>query len=271
VEGPWENSPYNPMVRTRSQEEKWWRQGHGTLIDDVAGNWWFFYTGFENGYTLFGKQILLLPVEWTPDGWPRVKAGVTPTDIIAMPAGENVGHGMALSDDFASSALGIQWQYAPQTNPAEAFRMGDGKLTMRAKGKTLSQSAVSLADANWLGVMPVNHSYEAEVEITISDKAEGGMMLSGGRGGASSASLGLRSGEAFGPAGPAEFVKWSGNRIFVRLRNIKYDVQCFYSTDGRTWTPFDHSVSVTNGINLALYAGGEGEVTFRNFKYRGLD
>ena len=65
VEGPWENSPYNPIVHTYSQNEKWWRQGHGTLIDDVEGNWWFLYTGYEKDYTHLGKQSLLLPVEWT--------------------------------------------------------------------------------------------------------------------------------------------------------------------------------------------------------------
>ncbi len=36
--GPWENSPYNPLVRTESHDETWWRQGHGTLIDDVDGD-----------------------------------------------------------------------------------------------------------------------------------------------------------------------------------------------------------------------------------------
>jgi xylan 1,4-beta-xylosidase len=273
VEGPWENSPYNPLVRTRSQDEKWCRQGHGTLVDDTDGQWWFMYTGYENGYNLYGKQSLLLPVEWTPDGWPRIVPGVAATDLLRKPPGENVGHGMPLSDDFSSPTIGIQWQYAPDVNPAEFFHLGDGKLTMKAKGTIPGRAAVLPGDATTLGVMPVNHAYEAEVEISIPDTAEGGLMLSpGGRGGTSWATVGLRKGEAFATwPGQANYLDWSGNRIFVRIRNVKYDVTCFYSTDGKKWTPFDNSTYVTDGRRLSLYAAGEGEVVFRNFKYRGLD
>ncbi len=266
VEGPWENSPYNPVVRTESQDEKWWRQGHGTLVDDVEGNWWFLYTGYEKGYTHLGKQSLLLPVEWTADGWPRIKAGVTPTEILRKPAGENVGHGMPLSDDFTGSELGIQWTYAPSVNADEAFHVGDGRLSMKASGK-------SPLEATWLGVMPVNHAYEVEVEVTIQETAEGGLLLGGGRtSGSEWATAGLRKGEAFAywPRVPNS-MPWVGDRIFVRVRNNRGDVSCSYSADGQKWTQFANSTEVGRATRVALYATGEGEVVFRSFKYRGLD
>ena len=62
IEGPWENSPYNPIVRTRSQDERWWSKGHGSLVEDRAGKWWMVYHAYENGYTL-GRQTLLEPIE----------------------------------------------------------------------------------------------------------------------------------------------------------------------------------------------------------------
>jgi len=43
--GPRENSPLNPLVKTWSANGRWWRQGHGQLVDDVEGNWWMLYTG----------------------------------------------------------------------------------------------------------------------------------------------------------------------------------------------------------------------------------
>ncbi len=272
VEGPWENSPYNPFVRTRSQDERWWRQGHGTLIDDTDGKWWFLYTGYENGFTVFGKQSLLLPVEWTTDGWPRIVPGVAPTDILPKPPGENVGHGMPLSDDFSGPALGIQWQYARDVDPPAIFHWGDGKLTMQAGGAIPGKAAVPPAGAMALSLMPVNHAYEAEVEISIPDTAEGGLMLgSGGRGGASWAAVGLRKGEALATwAGQANYLNWRENRIFVRIRNMKYDISCFYSADGKTWIPSDNSTYVPDGRRLSLYAAGEGQVVFKNFRYRGL-
>ena len=273
VEGPWENSPYNPVVHTQSQDEKWWRQGHGTLIEALDGSWWLMYTGYENGYALYGKQSLLVPVEWTADGWPRITPGLAATDLLRKPPGEDVGHGMPLSDDFSSPTIGIQWQYAPYVNPGEYFRVGDGKLDMRAKGTSPGKAAVLPQNATTLAVMPVNHEYEVEVELSIPDTAEGGLMLSAGPwGGTTWATVGLRKGEIFATwAGQANYLNWSENRIFVRLRNMKYDVSCFYSTDGHTWTPFPNSTHVTDGRRLSLYAAGEGTVVFRNFKYRGLD
>ena len=46
VLGPWENSPFNPLVHTYSERESWWSRGHGTLIDDVNGNWWVVYHAY---------------------------------------------------------------------------------------------------------------------------------------------------------------------------------------------------------------------------------
>jgi hypothetical protein len=177
-----------------------------------------------------------------------------------------------LSDDFSSDTLGIQWQYDPAVKAAESFRLGGGKLVMQAAGAIPGKAAVPPEGASWLGVMPVNHSYEAEVEVSISGTAEGGLMLSGrGRDG-SWATVGLREGEALATwAGQANYLKWSDKRIFLRLRNLHYDLQCFYSADGKQWTPFENSTYIGGGRILALYAAGEGAVTFRNFKYRGLE
>lgn len=52
VTGPWENSPYNPVVHTYSAHDNWWSKGHGALIDDVNG------TG--------GSYIMPMPKAITP-------------------------------------------------------------------------------------------------------------------------------------------------------------------------------------------------------------
>jgi xylan 1,4-beta-xylosidase len=256
--GPWENSPYNPVIRTENHNERWWRQGHGTLIDDAKGNWWFFYTGYENGFTYLGKQSLMLPVEWTEDGWPRVIPGIGPEDLLPMPPGENVGHGMPLSDDFTNSKIGIQWSYRIQGNPDEIFHTGNGQLKMTESGNS-SSGGTSLS------IMPVNHAYEVEVDVTIPKTAEGGIMLG-------DVKVGLRNEEAFAywPRVP-NAIPWTGERIFVRIRNDCGDISCYYSKDGQKWSQYGNSTSVTGSRSVSLYAAGEGDVIFRNFKYRGLD
>ena len=35
--GPWENSPYNPIVHTFSADETWWSRGHGSLVEGPDG------------------------------------------------------------------------------------------------------------------------------------------------------------------------------------------------------------------------------------------
>ena len=122
IEGPWENSPYNPIMRTESRDERWWSKGHGTLVDDRAGRWWMVYHAYENGYYTLGRQALLEPVEWTADGWFRM-AGADPAAPIAKPAGQPGPHGFAFSDDFSTSRMGVQWSfYAGDAGDRERYR-----------------------------------------------------------------------------------------------------------------------------------------------------
>ncbi|MFT3738080.1 MAG: family 43 glycosylhydrolase [Breznakibacter sp.] len=95
VLGPWENSPYNPVVHTYSDTDNWWSKGHGTLVDDVNGNWWIVYHAYAKGYHTLGRQTLIEPVEWTSDGWYHTKKEGHPV----VPAG-GAGHGLELSDNF---------------------------------------------------------------------------------------------------------------------------------------------------------------------------
>ena len=70
VTGPWENSPYNPLVHTYSADEAWWSKGHGTLIDDPDGNWYIVYHAYRNGFHTLGRSTIIESVNWTKDGWP---------------------------------------------------------------------------------------------------------------------------------------------------------------------------------------------------------
>ena len=278
VEGPWENSPYNPIVHTDNQNESWVRQGHGTLIDDIKGNWWFMYTGYEKGYENLGKQSLLLPVEWTKDGWPVIPKEVTPESNIKKPAGENIGHGLSLSDDFTSKELGNQWSAESGVDPNAIVESGNGFLKMPANGEIARESATQPVGASTLSLTQFHHSYEVQVEIEIPETAEGGILISARAGRNSTgisrnafATAGIRKDELFATwGGVANYVAWNGSHIFVKIRNINSDVSCFYSTDGNNWTMFKNSTSVSNASNISLFATGKGDVIFKNFKFKGI-
>lgn len=70
--GPWENSPYNPLVHTYSADEEWWSKGHGTIFDDADGNWYVIYHSYRNGYHTLGRTTIIESVVWTEDGWPKL-------------------------------------------------------------------------------------------------------------------------------------------------------------------------------------------------------
>lgn len=275
IEGPWENSPYNPIMRTRSRDERWWSKGHGTLVEDGAGQWWMVYHAYENGYYTLGRQTLLEPVEWTSDGWFKM-AGADPAMPIGKPAGTAGPHGMAFSDDFSASKMGVQWSfYAGDEHDRARYRYDTGALVLKAKG-------TSPADSSPLWFVNGDHAYEMEVEIDADPNASGGLLVFYSRklyAGLGFSSRNLRL-HVYGMDRTSAKPAHLGQRMWIRLRNDRHIVTLDYSADGRTWQRFDRAIEVSGyhhnvaydflSLRPALYASGDGEVRFRNFTYRAL-
>jgi beta-xylosidase len=277
LEGPWENSPYNPVVRTRSKDEKWWSRGHATLLPGPDGRQWYLvYHAYENGYYNLGRQTLLEPVEWTEDGW--VKACVP--DIAAplpMPAGGSaVTHGFALSDDFSTNKMGRQWNFFRNDRPlAERFRYEDRSLVLKAQGTTPK-------DCSPLAFICGDQSYEVQVEVDCDDTATAGLLVFYSE--RLFAGLGFSKDKMleYGKGDIASFPKQFplGRHYFLRLRNDHHVLTLWYSPDGEKWTRhwmqfevsgYNHNVAGGFlSLRPALFAAGQGEVRFRDFRYRAL-
>jgi xylan 1,4-beta-xylosidase len=275
IDGPWENSPYNPILRTQSSAERWWSKGHGTLVEDRAGKWWMVYHAYENGYYTLGRQTLLEPIEWTADGWFRT-AGADPAAPIAKPAGEAGPHGFAFSDDFSGNRMGLQWSfYAGDEDDRSRYRYENGALVLKAKG-------MSPATASPLWFVAGDHAYEIEVEIDADATASAGVLVFYSRKlyaglGVSAKNLLLHT---YGMDRVSAKPPHLSQRVHLRLRNDRHIVTLDYSADGKTWERFDRAIEVSGyhhnvaydflSLRPALYAAGQGEVRFRNFKYRAL-
>lgn len=84
----------------------------GALVDTANGQWWFVH--FQDA-GVYGRVTHLQPVQWR-DGWPMMgknRDGIAePVLHHAKPSATN-GHFSApqTSDEFESSALGLQWQW----------------------------------------------------------------------------------------------------------------------------------------------------------------
>lgn len=277
IAGPWENSPYNPVVHTASASEKWWSRGHATLVEGPdRKQWYLVYHAYENGYHNLGRQTLLEPVEWTADGW--VKAfGADVAQPIPMPAGgAAVPHGFALSDDFHTNKMGVQWNFFRNSGPvSERFRYERDALVLKATGS-------SPKDCSPLTFICGDQAYETEVEVDCDDGATAGLLVFFSD--RLFAGLGFSKDKLieYGKGDTTPFPKQMsvGRHYFLRLRNNRHVVTLWYSPDGSRWTRhwmqfevsgYNHNVAGGFlSLRPAIFAAGAGEVRFRNFKYKAL-
>lgn len=276
IHGPWENCPYNPLIRTRHAAEPWWSRGHATLVEGPAGDWWAVYHGFENGYRTLGRQTLLEPVEWTRDGWIRA-LGADLSKPLAIPkGGRRIAHGIPYSDDFASPAFGSRWSfYKPGIDEQRRVRFDNGALVLAGKG-------ASPADSSPLIGLSGDHSYEISVELELIGDAAGGLLLFYssrlycGMGHDGERMQTYRSGMSSYWQEPAPAVR----RIHLKIVNERHIVTQYYGGNGADWqrhglrmeTSGYHTNTADDLLSLrpALFATGAGEVRFRRFSYRAL-
>jgi beta-xylosidase len=271
ADGPWEFSPYNPIVHTRSRDDRWLSLGHGRLVDTPDGKWYITVHSYENGYRTLGRQLLLLPIEWTADGWFRVQEGINADSLIAMPvSGASQQPFLDPSDDFTTPELGLQWAFWHEFDPAR-FTTGNGALVLAAKGQ-------SLAGTSALTTPVGGHSYTVETDIEISPGCEAGILLFYNPNHAagiviSAEGIGARNANGFVPSRQQQ----GATRATLRIVNDRQELDFYYRLPGQSWkrTPESAEISGINhnvldgflDVRPALYAVGSGKATFRNFRY----
>ena len=276
IHGPWEHCPHNPLVKTRSADEKWWSRGHASLVEGPAGDWWMVYHGYENGFRTLGRQCLLEPVEWTADGWFRAKGGDL-SGPLPMPKKGKAGQaGFALSDDFKGNKFGIQWTFHnPGPDEMKRVHFEPGAITVKGKGR-------SPADCSPLTFICGDLAYEATVTLDILDGGEGGLLLY--------YSERMFVGVGFTDKQMVTFnygeeMAWMrserpGSSVKIRVRNDRNIVTLFYSRDGKNWVQHDWQMEVSGmhhnvfggflSLKPGLYSSGPGSVRVRDFVYKAI-
>ena len=271
-QGPWENSPYNPVVHTQSRAERWWSQGHGTLVDDVKGNWWILYHSYEKGFQTLGRQTLMLPVEWTKDHWFRVPQGASSSSVLHKPAGEP-GALHDDSDDFSGSQLGLQWQSYKRV-PFERVALSDGKLHLQAEGNQFEKSAPLL-------INPADRKYEIQVEYTIQPGVTAGLTLFYNEPGNMRVSVDTAQFAVYNQKSRKISMRNSlGLHGYLKILNDENEISFYYSANGQAWTRVERTIDATGfnhnvfggfmSLRAGLFVFGEGKAVFDNFVYRKL-
>lgn len=269
INGPWENSPYNPIVHTYSASEEWWSKGHGTIIDDINGNWWIVYHAYQNGVYSLGRQTLIEPLEWTEDGW--FKTAQRP--IKALPKSKVKTSGFKLSDNFSGKDLGLQWT-AWRNYDHSAIRVGNNMLYMKGKG-------TFPADGQLLLCTPQDTSYQVQITLDPEQGSHGGLVLFYNE----KAFVGIETSPdsliIHESATSRNTVPFQCNSpLTLRIENDKNKCSFSVSADGKDWNTLLEGLDVSYlqhnihkgflAIRIGLVATGKNSVRFKRFEYSPL-
>jgi beta-xylosidase len=268
LHGPWENSPYNPLIRTWSHNERWISRGHTSLIDGPHGKTWAVSHAYDNHYWTLGRHTVIEPISWTDDDWPALDQHVADSaHVVTVPD---------LSDSFTSSKLGWQWRFFGELDYSR-YHVGNGTLHIAAKGTFPGVNSSPLC------VIPRDESYEIEMDVEISsDQTEAGLVLFYND--QFQAGIGLdHTGIRLHHHTHAYTVHHvDARRARLRIHNDHQELDFYWRLPGGPWVKVRESFECsgwqhnTLGGFLSLRAGvfvtgDSGEGIFRQFVYEGLE
>jgi xylan 1,4-beta-xylosidase len=268
--GPWENSPFNPIIRVQNNSDKWWSVGHATIFEGTSNKWWMIFHGYENGHYNMGRQTLLAPFEWTNDGWFKIPNNIKIDEPIKKPSEQFAGDRFSLNDNFDSNTLKPHWKFFGEYDTSR-FRLADNSIIITAKGSSVAESSPLLC-------MPSDHSYTVQVELEIEGDAIGGLVLfysqkaySGILADSENILANLRGWQFLTEK---EVIN---NHVYLRLKNKTNTVDMYYSTDGENWIKIENSAEVSAyhhnvlsdflSLRIGLVSMGNGNVKFKDFIY----
>jgi len=271
--GPWENSPYNPILRTESTNERWNSKGHGTPFEDAKGAWWMLFHGYEKGFYNLGRQTMLLPIEWTKDSWYKIPNDISDSKPIKKADLKVTTSNYTFTDNFEGNTLNPQWRFFSEYD-TNRFKVEDNSVFIKAKGNAIGNSSPLL-------FTPADHSYVAEVEVFIEGNAIGGFALfynndanSGFLADANNILANIHGWQF-----PTEKNVIKGH-VYLRIKNTNNTVDLFYSLNGKHWLKIENSFEISGlhhnafggfmGVRIGLCSIGEGEVNYKNFKYSSI-
>mgnify|MGYP004578254939 CR=1 FL=1 len=153
--GPWEISPYNPVIHTYSADEKWWSTGHATYFEDYDGNGYFVFHGYKKDNQNMGRQILLCKARWTDDGFP-VAEEIDGEDTVYPD----------FYDDFKSETLGLDWCFYREFDK-DRISTGNG-LNIKGKGNGIADSCPLTLNGRF-----ENYEFEAGIDRIDNDTGAG--------------------------------------------------------------------------------------------------
>jgi xylan 1,4-beta-xylosidase len=263
--GPWEQSPYNPVIRTVRDEEPWWSKGIATIFDAGEGRWFAVYNAYRRNERKMGQQVIVEPITWTEEGWFHL----TEPDKDQFRARTVRNHAIA-DDTFTSSELSLQWQLdASQFAPEYVLK--DGQLLLPSQAKKLTVLYAQASD----------ESFDMSVKLHPAGGVEAGLVLYFRPD--SFVGIGPDAGHATQYVGG---VADSKSRIscpacqFWRLSLRGNTLAMYYSEDGQVWKKHPRVIDISalhgdpmggfHSMKPAIFVRGKGTLAIDEFTYTAI-
>jgi xylan 1,4-beta-xylosidase len=262
--GPWENSPYNPIVHTWKSSETWMSKGHGTIFDDEKDNWYILYHGFEKGQLPLGRASMIEPIKWTPDGW--FKTALKDTAKINYTI---INNGQIKSDDFSGDKLNLQWSFKG-LKTLDEYSLGNGKLILNAIPEAQRVIVANITDNNFEASARIDAENGTQVGLTVhyNDKYFSGIAFEDGK------VYSVINGKSKGRKINAPDCK------YFKIKLVSNDLTVYYSNDGKNWTMYPEAYEVSGyfhnilgdwrSVKIGMYCVGTGKMTVDDFVYHGI-
>lgn len=262
--GPWENSPYNPIVHTYSANEKYWSKGHGTLFQTPQNGWGIVYHAYNKNNLPHGRQVLIEPVQYTKDGWYKTirDKKVEPVSI------KSYSNLITTSDQFDGLSLKEQWQMSENYN-LDNVQLKNGFLELKSLDDSLKV----------LHITTEAPDYEATLAFKDLEGLEIGLVSYYRDNGIAGINYKNKKISRIGTTlkyGSPSFEDFDVKFLKIRIKN--YDLTMSYSADGVKWSTFPNSMNLEgyqhnilgkfSAIKPAIYWKGKGTVKIDSFTFK---
>lgn len=287
VDGPWENSPTNPLIHTYASAEKWWSKGHASLIDTPDGKWWAVFHAYDKDRLNQGRQTLLEPIELTADGWLKAPVDLKVDKPLLQPIidknkanekekSRKIGKeksecGYDFSKALSVFRVGKEWK-GWQDDPTNRLNVKDSVMTLEGHGDNPASSSP-------LMFVAPDRNYEMSARFEVEGDVEAGLVLYYNQ----DFFVGLgcnkdrincwRRGQRRGKGNNR-----MGNLFWLKLRLEDQVVTGYMSKDGKSWWRMQWGMEVSGyhhnmlsgflSLLPGIYCYGKGKAVVSSFQYK---
>lgn len=144
--GPYEPYPGNPVLTNRNLGGyPIQAAGHGDILEDKEGNWWFAHLAFrqiDKWFTFhhLGREVCVVPLHWREDGWFEI--GINGTTPVEVTVPDNIAfqkQQFNFEKTLENLSLEKDWIFLRTPN-MDDYKITDSKVSLRGRKVTLAEA-----------------------------------------------------------------------------------------------------------------------------------